>query len=172
METTMAMFVHLTAESRIPRIRKNGIARLRKPAGTSPGGVYAVPVTRNFYASHQWLRELKRRNQGSIAGIYFRVPDEQPLWVGHYGKTHRLITAAEAIAHFLKAQDPIGWEVVIPRRIEASEIHKTRHLPQVIGWRFSPKAKGKPPFCTCKFCVGGDYGSAKLRRRLGSPDDE
>jgi hypothetical protein len=66
----------------------------------------------------------------------------------------------------------VGWEVVIPRRIDATEIHKTRPLPQVIGWRFSPKAKGKPPFCTCKFCTGGDYGSAKLRKRLGSPDDD
>jgi hypothetical protein len=137
--TQMAMFVHLTTESRIPRIRRTGIARLRKPVGTSPAGVYAVPVTRNFYASHQWLRELKRRNQGAIAGIYFRVPDEQLVWVGHYGKAHRFVTSAQAIAEFTKADDPLGWEVVVPRRIEANEIHKTRRLPQVIGWRFSPK---------------------------------
>ena len=167
----MAMFVHLTTESRIPRIRRNGIARLRKAVGTSPEGVYAVPVTRNFYASHQWLRELKRRNQGPVAGIYFRVPDEQLVWVGHYGQIHRLVTAAEAVSEFTKADDPSGWEIVVPRRIEANEIHKTRRLPQVIGWRFFPKAKGKPPFCTCKFCTRGDYGGAKLRRRLGSPDD-
>jgi hypothetical protein len=168
----MAMFVHLTTESRIPRIRRNGIARLRHAAGTSSEGVFAVPVTRNFYASHQWLRELKRRNQGSIAGIYFRIPDEQLVWIGHYGQAHRLVAAAEAVAQFANAEDPVGWEVVIPRRIDATEIHKTRPLPQVIGWRFSPKAKGKPPFCTCKFCTGGDYGSAKLRKRLGSPDDD
>jgi hypothetical protein len=168
----MAMFVHLTAESHVPRIRRNGIARLRKLLGASPEGVYAVPVARDFYASHQWLRELKRRNQGPIAGIYFRVPDEQAVWVGHYGQAHRLVTAAEAIAQFTKGDDLWGWEVVVPRRIEASEIHKTRRLPQVIGWRFFPKAKGKPPFCTCKFCNRGDYGSAKLRRRLGSPDNK
>lgn len=167
----MAMFVHLTTESCIQRIRRNGIARLRKTAGTSPEGVYAVPVTSNFYASHQWLRELKRQNRSPIAGIYFRVPDEQPVWVGHYGQTHRLVTAAEAVAQFTKADDPAGWEVIVPRRIEAIEIHKTRQLPQVIGWRFDPKAKGKPPLCTCKFCTRGDYASAKLRKRLGSPDD-
>ena len=97
------MFVHLTTESRIPRIRRNGIARLRKPGGTSPEGVYAVPVTRSFYVSHQWLRELKRRNQGPIARIYFRIADEQLVWVGHYGQAHRLVTAAEAIAQFTKA---------------------------------------------------------------------
>jgi hypothetical protein len=165
------MFVHLTTESRIPRIRRGGTARLRKAAGLSIEGVFAVPVTRSFYISHQWLRELKQRNQGPIAGIYFRVSDEQPVWIGHYGQPHRLVTAAEAIAQFSKAGDPLGWEVVVPRRIEANEIHKTRSLPQVIGWRFSPTAKGKPPFCTCKFCTRGEYGSAKMRRRLGSPDD-
>ena len=166
----MAMFVHLTTESRIPRIRRNAIAPLRKPGGTSPEGVYAVPVTRNFYASHQWLRELKRRNQGPIAGIYFRVPNEQQVWLGHYGQAHRLVTAAEAIAQLTKADDPLGWEVTSSYR--AKEIHKTRRLPQVIGWRFFPKAKGKPPFCTSKFCSRGDYGSAKLRRRIGSPDEK
>jgi hypothetical protein len=168
----MAMFVHLTTEARIPRIRRNGITRLRKAAGASQEGVYAVPVTRNFYASHQWLRELKRRNQGPIAGVYFRVPDGQLVWLGHYGQGHRLVTAAEALALFTNADDPMGWEVVIPRRVEAGEIHKTRQLPQVIGWRFSPKAKGKPPFCTCKFCTRGEYASAKMRRRLGSPDEK
>ena len=169
--TQMAMFVHLTTESRVPRIRRNGIARWREASGTSPEGMYAMPVTRIFYASHQWLRELKRRNQGPIAGVYFRVPDEQPVWVGPYGHAHRLVTAAQAIAEVAKADDPLGWEVVVPRRIEANEIHKTRRLAQVIGWRFFPKAKGKPPFCTCKFCTRGEYRSAKLRRRLRSPDD-
>lgn len=167
----MAMLVHLAPESRIAQIRRNGIARLRKASGASPRGVFAVPVARNFYASHQWLRELKRRNQGPIAGVYFRIPDDQQVWVGHYGQAHRWLSAAEAVASFIAADDPLGWEVVIPRRIEPSEIHKTRLLPQVIGWRFFPKAKGKPPFCTCKFCTRGDYSAAILRKRLGSPDE-
>jgi hypothetical protein len=168
----MAMFVHLTLESSVSRIRRNGIARLRQAAGETHKGVFAVPVTRNFYASHQWLRELKRRNQGPLAAVYFRIPDEELVWLGHYNQVHRWVTAAEAIALFAAADDPLGWEVVIPRRIEINEIHKTRPLSQVIGWRFSPAAKGKPPFCTCKFCTRGEYGSAKLRRRLGSPDDD
>jgi hypothetical protein len=168
----MAMFVHLAPESLVARIRRNGIARLRKPVGTLPSGVFAVPVTRNFYASHQWLRELKRKNKGPIAGIYFRIPDNQHVWVGHYGRAHRWLSAAEAVAHFMVAEDPLGWEVVIPRRIEANEIHHARVIPQVIGWRYFPKAKGKAPFCACKFCTRGEYGSAKLRKRLGSPDDK
>jgi hypothetical protein len=166
----MAMFVHLAPESRIALIRRNGIRRLRRASADFPGGVFAVPVTRNFYVSHQWLRELKRRNQGPIACVYFRIPDDERVWIGHYNQAHRWMSAAEAVAEFMAAEDANGWEVVIPRRIEASEIHKTRRVPQVIGWRFSPSAKGKPPFCTCKFCTRGDYGARRLRERLGAPD--
>jgi hypothetical protein len=85
----MAMFVHLAPESRIALIRRNGIARLRGAVGASPKGVFAVPVTRNFYASHQWLRELKRRNQGPVVGIYFRIPDDQSVWLGHANFVHQ-----------------------------------------------------------------------------------
>jgi hypothetical protein len=168
----MAMFVHLARESSVAKIRRNGIRRLRAAWGNVPSGLFAVPVSRNFYASHQWLRELKRRNCGPIVGIYFRIPDAQPVWLGHYGQGHRRMSASEAVAEFIAADDPLGWEVVIPRRIGAGEIHRTRRLPQVVGWRYYPKAKGKPPFCTCKFCTRGEYGAAKLRKRLGSPDRE
>jgi hypothetical protein len=167
----MAMFVHLTPESRVALIKRNGIRRLRRAHGDFPGGVFAVPVTRNFYASHQWLRELKRSNSGPIAGVYFRIPDDLQVWVGHYGQVHHWMSANEAVAEFESAEDPQGREVVIPRRIEAGEIHRVRKLPQVVGWRYSPSAKGKKPFCTCKFCVRGDYGSRRMRDRLGSPDD-
>jgi hypothetical protein len=167
----MAMFVHLAPESLGSRIRRNGIAVSRHGVGECPRGVFAVPVSRNFFASHQWLREMKRRNKGPIAGFYFRIPDEQPVWIGHYNQNHQCLTAAEAVAEFISATDPLGWEIVIPRRIEPGEICRVRHLPQVVGWRFHPEAKGKPPFCTCKFCTRGEYGSAKLRKRLGSPDE-
>lgn len=166
----MAMFVHLAPESRVALIRRNGIRRLRRSGGDFPGGVFAVPVTQNFYVSHQWLRELKRRNQGAIIGVYFRVPDDERVWVGHYNQGHRWMSAAEAVGEFAAAEDAQGWEVVIPRRIEADELHRVRRLPQVVGWRFFPAAKGKPPFCTCKFCIRGEYGARRLRERLGAPD--
>jgi hypothetical protein len=162
----MAMFVHLAPESRVVGIRRNGIARLRRARENFPGGVFAVPVTRNFYISHQWLRELKRRNRGPIAGIYFRIPDQERVWVGHYHQAHRWMSASEAIGEFMAAEDAKGWEVVIPRRIEAREIHRVRRLPQVLGWRYYPAAKGKEP-CACKFCTRGDYGARRLRERLG-----
>src|SRR5215813_706901 len=132
----MAMFVHLAPESRVTQIRRKGISRVRAGGSDCRTGVFAAPVTRNFYASHQWLRELRPRNAGPLVGIYFRIPDEQRVWVGHYGQAHRWLSAAEAVAAFVAAEDPMGWEVVVPRRIEASEIHRTRTLRQVIGWRY------------------------------------
>jgi len=164
------MFVHLTPESRVAVIRRNGIRRDRRAVGSSPGCVFAVPVTRNFSVSHQWLRELKRRNQGAFVVVYFRIPDDEQVWVGHYRQAHRWMSAAEAVGEFGAAVDAQGWEVVIPRRIEASELHRVRTLPQVVGWRFSPESKGKPPFCTCKFCNRGEYGIRRMRERLGATD--
>ena len=156
------MFVHLTPESRVALIRRNGIRRLRRKCGEFPGGIFAMPVTRNFYVSHQWLRELRRFNAGPIAGVYFRTPDTEPVWVGHYGQAHRWMTAAEAAAAFLTSESPEGWQVVIPRRIDASEIHRVRRLPQVVGWRYFPGSHGKNP-CGCDFCQRGQYGARRLR---------
>lgn len=164
------MFVHLAPESQAARIRRNGVGRLREPDGVHPGGLFAVPVTRNFFVSHQWLRELKRCNRGPIAGVYFRVADDETVWAGHYGQAHRAVTAAVAAALFAGPEDRLGWEVLIPRRIGAGEIHRVRRLSQVVGWRYFPAAKGRKPFCTCKPCTRREYGAARLRARLGSPD--
>lgn len=164
----MAIFVHLTTESKLSRIRRGGIARARRGVGELPRGVYAVPVTRNFYVSHQWLRELKRKNEGgAIAAVYFRIADEELVWVGHYNQTHHPMTAAEAVAAFMAAENREGWEVIIPRRVEAKEIHRVRPVPQVLGWRYYPEAKGRPPFCACAYCTRGEYGARRLRARLG-----
>jgi hypothetical protein len=156
------MFVHLAPESRRARIRRNGICGLRRPWGAFPGGVFAVPVTQSFYVSHQWLRELRRSNAGPIIGVYFRIPDQERVWVGHYGQAHRRMTAAEAVAAFLTTESREGWEVIIPRRIDGAEIHKVRRLPQVVGWRYYPGSHGKKP-CGCEFCQRGQYGAQRLR---------
>ena len=162
------MFVHLTTESKLARIRRSGVARSRWVKQELPRGVYAVPVTRNFYVSHQWLRELKRQNDSrSIAAVYFRIPDDELVLVGHYNQAHHSMTAAEAVALFMAAENREGWEVIIPRRVEAKEIHRTKALPQVLGWRYYPEAKGKPPFCVCEYCTRGEYGARRLRARLG-----
>src|SRR5258706_703303 len=111
----MPIFVHPAPQPPVARIRRSGISRLRKPRGDLPGGVFAVPVTRNFFLSHQWLRELKRRGVGPIAAVYFRIPDDQPVWVGHYRHAHQRMTAEQAVAHFMSADARDGWHVIIPR---------------------------------------------------------
>src|SRR4051794_22600485 len=132
----MAMFVHLAPQSSVARIRRSGITRVRKVRDSFPGGVFSVPVTPNFFLSHQWLRELKRRGAGPIAGVYFRIPDQEQVWVGHYHQSLRWMTAAEAVAEFISSEAREGWEVVVPRRISADEIPRVRSLRQVFGWRY------------------------------------
>ena len=160
----MAMFVHLAPATSVERIRRNGIWRTRRAHGDVPRGLYAVPVTRNFYVSHQWLRELKRRGVNTIAGVYFRTGDRETVWVGHYGQAHQSMTAAEAVATFMSGDDRQGWEVIIPRRGGSRQPPRVRMLPQVVGWRFWPGAKGRPP-CTCSYCTRGAYGGRRLRAR-------
>ncbi len=89
----MATFVHLTPEHNLKFILRNGIRRLTQ-RGTGILGVYVSPVTPNFYASHQWVRELKRRNAGPIVAIYLRIPDEEMVSVGRYNEEHLQMTAA------------------------------------------------------------------------------
>ena len=160
----MAMFVHFAPESAVANIRRRGIARSRRESPNLPRGTFAVPVTRNFYLSHQWLRELKRRSGRTISAVYFRVPDDELVWVGHYNHAHQSMTAAEAVAVFMAAENREGWEVIVPRRVEAKEIHRTKVLPQILGWRFSPGAKGRPP-CPCPYCSRGEFGARRLRAR-------
>ena len=184
----MPVFVHLTLHSNVASIRRGGIG-LRKRR-FRPRGVYALPVTRNFYVSHQWLRELRRHGGGTIVAVYFRVPDDEPVEVGHYNSLHVPMTAAESAALLLAAEtrdpaaerardrqskavqrgrrlpaSPEGYEVVIPRRIEPREIIRVKALPQVVGWRHRPGANGTPP-CTCLCCARGEYGIRKLLRRV------
>jgi len=165
----MAMFVHFAPESAVDQIRRRGIARSRRETRNAPRGTYSVPVTRNFYLSHQWLRELKRRSGSTLTAIYFRIPDDELVWVGHYNHAHQPMTAAEAVALFMAARNREGWEVVVPRRIEAHEIHRTKVLPQILGWRYFPGAKGSPPFCACEFCTRGQFRAQRLRDRFHKP---
>lgn len=162
----MAMFVHLAFETDIKSILRNGISvqKGRK-------GVYAMPVTKNFFLSHQWLRELKRRKNQSICGIYFRIKDEETVFVGYFNQEHREISAVEAIALITSSEEHQGFEVVVPRKIKSNEIHRVKRLPQVLGWRYFPSSHGKEP-CGCDFCQRGEYGGRKLREEFNRTQDE
>lgn len=162
----MAMFVHLAPESKEKTILRSGIARSRRVLAEGIRGVFAVPMTRNFFISHQWLRDLKRGRPGPMVGIYFRIPDVETVFASHYNSPKIALTASEASALFANEEsDREGFEVVVPRRIEASEIHRTRRLPQVVGWRYRPGSHGTIP-CGCSFCQRGRYGAKRLRDRF------
>ena len=136
-------------------------------------GVYAMPVSPSFYLSHQWLRELRRGRAGVIVAVYFRIPDDEPVEVGHYNSRHVAMTAAAAAGLIMAAgrdgtgRGAEGYQVVIPRRIAPSEITRVKALPQVVGWRYFPGSKGRPP-CACLCCDRGQYG---IRRLLNAVED-
>jgi hypothetical protein len=178
----MAVFVHLTGHRNVASLKRSGITISKK---RSPRGVYAVPVTPNYYVSHQWLRELRRGDSGSIVGVYFRVPDDESCLIGHYSSPHVQLTADEAVGVMMSLDrgdaansglddskdgatlpdSTEGFEVVFQRRIKSKEILRVAKLPQVVGWRFSPDSKGRRP-CVCLCCSRGDYGIRKLLNRV------
>jgi hypothetical protein len=163
----MPVFVHLAPEHSVARIVRNGIRRSRARAPL-PSGVFAMPVGPSFFASHQWLRELKRSGVRTIAAVYLRIADDEPVWFGHFGQAHVPMRASEAAAELAAATaagTAAGLEVLIPRRIEASEIMRTRTLRQVIGWRYYPGAHGARP-CGCPACLPrGEIRSRAIRAR-------
>ena len=154
------MLVHLGDARAESAYRRSGIRVSRGRVRAS--GVFAMPVLPDYFASHQWLRELKRRGVRTFIGVYFRIPDEEIVLVGHYRHAHEPMTAAEAARMIASASDPRGFEVIVPRRIEPKEVHSTRTVHRVVGWRYFPEAKGKPPFCHCRPCNRGEIKGKRL----------
>ena len=154
----MPLLVHLTPEKNVAAIRRSGLK-----SGRRFGAIFAMPVLQNYIATHQWMRELRRSGQRSYWGVYFRIPDGEIVWFGLYNSGHVEISAAAAVGIMMKADDPLGMQIIIERRIAAKEIVKIRPLPQVIGWRYRPHAQGET-LCFCPSCVRrGQPFSRKLR---------
>jgi len=153
--------VHLTPEKNLKRIIRNGIKDTR--------GVFCMPVLRDYYISHQWLRELKRGGQRTIVAVYVRVPSDETVLVGHYGGPHERVPVGQAIKTIMDAPDAQGYELIVPRSIERGSVVRVRIPSQVIGWRFSPTAHGQPP-CGCSYCAGGEIKSRKRQEAYDPPD--
>lgn len=165
----MPLLTHITSAHHAPAIRRSGLTlpRCRYPeTDTYKHGIFALPVIDNFLLSHQWLRELKRRGFRVAVGVYFRVPDQEQVWAGRYNQPKTLLTAAEAAA-WLRRDQLLGFEVIIPRAIAAADITAIRALPQTLGWRYYPGAHGVP-VCGCPYCQRGNYNSRRLRERYES----
>ncbi len=128
-----------------------------------PLGIFAMPVVPNFYTTHQWVRELKRGGQRRMCGVYFRVPDTDEVWAGHYNQPHARMTAAQAVGVVLRLDDAQGYEIIIPHSIAADAIVKVRDMPH-LGWRYFPAAHGRRP-CGCPACQGrGEIKSRRIRQ--------
>jgi len=162
----MPTLVHLTDEKNSSRILKNGLK-----TGRYGGGIFCMPVLPNFYVSHQWLRELKRNGAKSFVGVYFKVPSSEMVYAGKFGQKHRHISLGEAIKEIMSLEDPLGYELIIDRKISANEIHSIKHLPQNLGWRYFPGSHNKKP-CNCEYCLKGMIKGKKTKKRLDEEAEE
>jgi len=154
----MALFVHIAPEKSLRSIQRSGLK-----AGKHSRGVFALPATPDFYASHQWVRELRRFTPGSLRAVYFRLPGDAPVIFGHYGGPHTDGTADDAVGGLMKAEDKLGWEAIVLTPVPARAITSIRPLRQVTGWRFYPGAKGRAP-CGCPGCMSrGEPFSRKIK---------
>src|SRR3954454_3205886 len=151
----MALFVHLTPEKNAKNIARNGIRN-------GPRGVFCVPMVPSYVISHQWLRELRRDGQRTFVAVDFRIPDDEPVAVGHYARPAVEMAAAEAVGIVMRQDDPRGYEVVVARAISRREVCRVRHVNQVTGWRYSPNEHGRPP-CACPVCLSpGAFRAADI----------
>jgi hypothetical protein len=157
---TMAILVHLADEKDAEKIRHGGI-KIRKN-GT---GVFCMPVLPNFYVSHQWIRELKRWGAKTFVGVYFKIDSSEMVYAGRFNYEHRRVTLGDAIREIMELEDPLGYELIIDRKIEPKEIANIKHLPQNVGWRYFPGSNRKMP-CACEYCLKGTIKGKKLRTRL------
>jgi len=155
----MPTLVHLADERETSSIKKNGIK-----IGKHRQGIFCMPVLANFYLSHQWLRELKRGGVKTFVGVYFKMDSKTKVYAGRYNQDHRHIELGEAIKEIQTIDDPLGYELIIDRKIEAKEVDKIKSLPQNIGWRYKPRANGLKP-CGCNYCIKSTIKGNRIRQK-------
>lgn len=164
----MPRIIHL---ARASRVRSIGRVGLRGETATilGPGqrrvevnkAVFAMPQLRDFSASHQWLRELRRWHDERMVVVHCRLPDEEPVWVGRYNGPHVLLPLGEAIKQI--AASPLGQELIVPRSIARREIAGIRDVTQLVGWIETPEGAARSD-CLCIACLPA--GSRDLMRRV------
>jgi len=150
----MAVLVHLTSQKHERSIRRHGLRAGRH-------GLFAVPATADFMASHQWARELKRFGGKLPLAVYFRVSSDAWVRAGLYNGEHVRAPLRVAIGACLKSEQPLGFELILETDVPASKILKTKRLRRPVGWRFYPQAKGNRPIPD-----KGEFAAAKTRKRL------
>lgn len=157
----MSQFIHLADAKLTGRIAKTGILA----ADTRIDGIrgfYCTPVSLDFYRTHQWLRELKRRGIKTFQAVQFELTPNTLVWIGRYNGEHVKVTAADAAKIFHQHQDGLGLEVIVPKSVSNTSIKRIYTPPQVTGWRFKPEAKGEKPFCGCRYCNRGEINAYRV----------
>lgn len=161
----MAVFVHFTDGNNKNSIIKNGIKLQTIHYENINKGIFCMPVIPDFYATHQWVRELKQYHSGNeIIAVYFKIPDEEIVFCGKYNEAIIETKASEAHNKFMNLEDKMGFQTIIGRKIFSNEITKVKNIPQIIGWRHFPKShEGKR--CLCPACLTkGSYNSIKAKK--------
>ena len=166
----MPSLVHIAPEPVASRIRRTGIgpSRLRQAVEGYDRFVWAFPVLESYTISHQWSRELKRLGAHTLAAVTFRIPDAEMVFARHYRETPKPFSAAAAVGYIRAAPSPLGYEILLPRRIRPSEITSIRVLAKAIGWRYWPEAKSQDRWpCECPMCAPrGEVKARRYRARL------
>lgn len=161
----MSIFVHLTSESNLGSIQKNGIKPGKIHFENVTQGIFCMPVINDFLSTHQWLREIKRFSKKNIVGVYFKIPDNELVWCGLYSEEPKQYKANEAVDTFMKVENRLGFQVVLPRKLFRKEVLRIKHLPQMLGWRYYPNAHEKK-LCFCPACLGrGEFNTSKIREQ-------
>jgi hypothetical protein len=157
--------VHLANEKNSAKILNAGLK-----IGSYGRGIYCMPVLPNFFISHQWLRELKTSGAKTLVGVYFKVDSSEMVFAGKFSSKHRHITLGEAIKEIMLLPDAQGYELIVDRKIQANEITKIRHLPQIVGWRYFPDSHNKKP-CNCEYCLRGNIKGKRTYYRLNKNEE-
>jgi hypothetical protein len=110
------------------------------------------------------LRELKRGGVKTFVGIYFKVDSKTKVFAGKYNTEHQQIELGQAIKEIQTMDDPLGYEIIIDRKIEVEEIEKIKSLPQDIGWRYRPESNGQRP-CGCDYCIKSTIKAKRIREK-------
>jgi len=167
----MALLVHLFDARNERSLKRSGIRggsakiSLAGKCVELDRAVFCMPVLPNYFATHQWLRELKRSGVKTIAAARFRLRSDARVFVGHYNGEHRLVQLGHAVGLVMAEADPRGWEIVVPASIAARAVVDIRAVSQVVGWRYHPQSHEQGPWkCLCEYCLADLRGQIKSRR--------
>jgi hypothetical protein len=67
-----------------------------------------MPILPDYFATHQWLRELKRCGQRPIEALHFHLHSDEPAGVGNFSRPHIETTVGRAIGILMRLLDTQG----------------------------------------------------------------